>query len=465
MSSRLLPRVIALGVVGLPAGTATTALLAQPPGRHLAIVHGTVLTMADSVPIADGTVLIEGGRIVAVGPGRAVAIPAAARRIDATGRFVIPGLWDMHVHTAVPGGAPLLGLYLASGVTGVRDMGGDIATINRFRRRIGAGTLAGPRIIASGPYLQGGGAALPHLVVRTPTEAKIAVDALATLGADFVKVHELIPREAFFAVARAARGRGLPLAGHLQPDVTNEEAADSGQRSLEHLNGFASPCAAADSARLALAHPIHRYVLGTCTTADPEAGYRRIATRPTWVTPTLVVLEMAAALPRHRLPSDSLRHYLPASLREAMAAALEIPADMPPDASVLGLALWERRLAVVSGLHRRGVPILAGTDAPLPNGIPGFGLHDELEALVRAGLSPYEALGSATREPGRYFATDSIGTLRPGAVADLVVLDANPLATIRNTRRIRLVVAAGRVISAARATALRRAAIRAARSH
>jgi imidazolonepropionase-like amidohydrolase len=441
------------------------SLHAQQPVRRsppIAIVHATVLTMADSVPIRDGTVLIDRARIVAVGPGRSVAIPAGSRIIDATGKFVIPGLWDMHVHTAVPGGEPLLGLFIAHGVTGVRDMGGDLATIKRWRARIRAGTLAGPRIVASGPYVQGGSAALPHFVVRTPGEARAAVDSLARLGADFVKVHEMVPREAFFALARAARDHGLFLAGHLQSGVMNEEAADSGQRSLEHLNGFANSCSPADSVRLSAAYSLHLATLGECSTVDQSSVYRHIAARPTWVTPTLVALEMIAALPGERLPSDTLQHYLSPTLREAMAAALEIPTDMPADANVLGRALWNKRLDVVRGLAANGVPLLAGTDAPLPNSIPGFGFHTELEELVRAGLSPWEALRAATVEPAHYFATDSIGTIRAGAVADLVVLDANPIDDIRNTRRISLVVAAGRLFSAEARRALETRAIRAA---
>lgn len=448
-------------VLALP-GVRASAQTPPPPPRAIAIVHATVITMADSVPLRDGTILVERDRIVAVGPNGSVRIPAKARIIDAAGKFVLPGLWDMHVHAAVPGGEPLLGLYLANGVTGVRDMGGDLATIRRWRRKIRSGTLAGPRIVASGPYLQGGPAALPHFVVRTPEEARAAVDSLARLGADFVKVHELVPPAAFFALARAARSRGLVLAGHVQPGVTNEQAADSGQRSLEHLNGFINPCSAADSLRLAAAHPLHRYALGECGTADQRPGYRHLATLPTWVTPTLVALEMVAALPGDKLASDTLAHYLPAVLREAMAAALEIPTDMPADAGVFGRMLWSKRLEVVRGLAGAGVGLLAGTDAPLPNSIPGFGLHAELEALVRSGLSPWEALRAATAEPARYFATDSIGSIRAGGVADLVVLDANPLIEIRNTRSIAWVVAAGRVYSASGLDRLKVTALRAA---
>ena len=460
-----LRRALALFAVALaaPAHAQQAGSETVPPRRPLAIIHATIHTMNDSVPIRDGTVVVDGGRIVSVGAGSTIKVPANARVIDAAGKFVIPGLWDMHVHTAVPDGAGLLGLYIANGVTGVRDMGGDFAVIRRWRDEIRGGRRAGPRIVASGPYVQGGDAALPHFVARTPEQAQAAVDSLARLGVDFVKVHALVPRDAFFALARAARVRGLPLAGHLQSDVTVEEAADSGQRSLEHLDGFLNPCSAADSVRLSAAYPLDRFVLGECSTNDQTPVYRHIAARPTWVTPTFVALEMLAALPKERLPSDTLAHYLPPTLRAAMAAALEIPPDMPSDASVLGRALWTKRLEVVRGLAQSGVPILAGTDAPLPNSIPGFGMHAELEALVRSGLSPWRALRTATAEPARYFASDTVGTVCKGCVADLLVLNADPLRDIRNTRRIALVVADGRAYTPAALAALRESALRAAR--
>jgi hypothetical protein len=154
---------LAAALAGAPAHAQQAGSPTVPPRRPLAIIHATIHTMNDSVPIRDGTVVVDGGRIVSVGSGSTVKVPANARVVDASGKFVIPGLWDMHVHTAVPDGASLLGLYVANGVTGVRDMGGDFAVIRRWRDEIRGGKRAGPRIVASGPYVQGGDAALPHL--------------------------------------------------------------------------------------------------------------------------------------------------------------------------------------------------------------------------------------------------------------------------------------------------------------
>ena len=429
----------------------------------LVVAHVAVVDVTRGALNKDQTVEIEDGRIASVRPSAGSAVPEGAQVVDGSGKFLIPGLWDMHVHTAVPAGESLLGLYIANGVTGVRDMGSDLATNRAWSKRIEAGTLIGPRIVASGPYLQGGDAALPHYVVRTPDEGRAAIDSLARSGADFVKLHEMIPPEAFFAVARAARERGLVIAGHLQTGVTNEQAVDSGQRSLEHLKGFPNSCSRADSVRLSAAHPIQRYVLGECSTVEQTAVYRYIATRSAWVTPTIMALEMMAALPSERLPSDTLVHYIPKMLLQAMAAALEIPSDMPADANAIGRALYRKQLEVVGRMARSGVRLLAGTDAPLPNSVPGFGLHSELEGMVAAGLTPWEALRTATIEPSRYFAADSVGRICVGCVADLVVLEADPRADIRNTRRISMVVARGKTYGAKERAAMKTSAITAAR--
>jgi imidazolonepropionase-like amidohydrolase len=287
------------------------------------------------------------------------------------------------------------------------------------------------------------------------------VDSLVGLGVDFIKLHEMVPPDAFFALARAARTRGITLAGHLNAGVTVEQAADSGQKSLEHLSGFLNPCSAADSVRLSAAHALVRYTMSECGSGDQSSVYRHMAASRTWVTPTLVALEMMAALPGPP-PADSLARYEPKFLREAMAAALELPPDMPANSRELGYALWGKRLQVVKALQQNGVHLLAGTDAPLPNSIPGFGMHAELEAMVRAGLTPLEALRTATVEPARYFAADSLGGLCAGCVADLVLLTADPLKDIRNTTRISRVIANGRVYTTADLAALREQALKAA---
>jgi imidazolonepropionase-like amidohydrolase len=416
----------------------------------VAVTHVTVVDVAAGRGLPDMTVVVDRGRIRSVGPSASLATPADARTLDGRGRFLIPGLWDMHVHTDAPSGRAMLALYVANGVTGVRDMAGDWATLQRWRREIDAGTLVGPRIIASGPYLDGRAPPIPHITVRTVADARAAVDSLARLGVDFVKVHSAVPRDAFFEAARRARERHLAIAGHLSSNVTVEEASDAGQRSLEHLLGFANRCTPADSTLFARADVLRRIIFGRCTSLDQTNVYRHLSRNGTWVTPTMTAAYEFAILPERALPTDSLAPYVSDSLR---AYLVQIFADTPTDSAVdaaLGKRMFAKRLETLGAIARAGVSILAGTDAPMRNATPGFGLHEELSYLVQAGLTPLAALRAATLEPARYFgALDSLGTIAPGKVADLVLVDADPLADIRNARRISAVIARGRVYAGA----------------
>ena len=420
----------------------------------IAIAHATVIDPAAGSTRPDMTVLVRGTRIQAVGASQSVRVPAGARTIDATGKFLIPGLWDMHVHTDVPGGRALLGLFVANGVTGVRDMDGELARLRQFQREIAAGSLPGPRMVVSGPYIAGQRVPLPHVLVRTPEDAVVAVDSLARLGVDFVKVHNGMPPAAYFAVAREARRRKMVFAGHVFPPVTPLQASDSGQRSLEHLSGFPNVCAGDDSAVIAGGSPLQRFLLGACTRDDQGRTFARLAANRTWITPTLIV--QTEVVNPGVVPNDSLIHYFGDSLQALWQLMLPPPPmPVPPAVTAAGTRLFEKRLALVKALHDAGVPILAGTDAPLRASPPGFAIHDELALLVRAGLTPLEALRAATSNAASYFAAaDSLGSVAAGRVADLVLLDANPLADIANTRRISAVLANGRVYDEAGRLAL-----------
>ena len=408
----------------------------------VAITHVTVIDVAPREPTSrsDITVVVDGQRISALGPATDTPVPPGARVIDGRGKWLIPGLWDMHVHSVVPTGRELLSLYVANGVTGVRDMGGDFAVVRRWRDEIARGTLVGPRIVAAGPYLEGHDSPIAHLEVHTPTDARRAVDSLSTLGVDFVKVHSALPRETFFAAAREARAKHLAVAGHLSRNVTVTEASDSGQRSLEHLLGFVNVCSPAESVAFANVDPLRRAVFGGCTSQHQDTVYAHLARNATWVTPTLATSYEFAMLPKHELPGDTLARFVSDSLRVYLTRIFDAPPSLPPDADVVGRRLFRKRYELVLGLHRAGVPILAGTDSPMRNVPPGFGLHHELTELVRAGLTPGEALRAATYEPARYFeALDSLGTIAPGKLADLVLLDANPLERIENARQQHIV--------------------------
>ena len=350
----------------------------------------------------------------------------------------------MHVHAVVPGGRALLPLYVANGVTGVRDMASEWDTVRAWRREIARGALVGPRIVSSGPYLEGGDVPVPHLLVRAPADAAPAVDSLVRLGVDFVKVHGQLSRETYFAIARAARARGVPFAGHVPRAVGAADASDSGQRSLEHLLTVPNACTPAERTALAPRFPVQG-ALGGCAAEGREPLVARLARNGTWVVPTLVAAVEIAEWPNRALPGDSVARYLPDTLRRFVAAFFPMPPGVPAGADSVGRALFRKRVETVGALHRAGVRVMAGTDAPLRNSPPGFGLHEELLHLVRAGLTPHEALRAATLEPARYFgALDSLGTVEVGKVADLVLLDADPLADVRNAARTAVVVAGGR---------------------
>jgi imidazolonepropionase-like amidohydrolase len=386
---------------------------------------------------------------VAVGPARTTRVPAGARRVDGRGKFLIPGLWDMHVHTVTFGGRELLALYVVNGVTGVRDMAGDWPTLRSWRREIAQGRLLGPRIVASGPYLEGGDVPIAHILTRTPDEGRAGVDSLVKLGVDFVKVHGQLTRETYFAIARRARERGIPFAGHVSRAVGASFASDSGQRSIEHLLAIPAPCTPAESIALQPRFPVQG-ALGRCSSQPLDSLYARLVRNQTWVTPTFVAQYEVSIWPRHEVPGDSLAHYLPDSLRRYVAQIFPMPDSIPASADSVGSAMFAKRLAQVATMRASGVGVLTGTDAPLRNSPPGFGLHEELTLLVRGGMSTFEVLRAATWEPARYLGIlDSAGSVATRRFADLVLLDANPLTDIRNTRRIALVIANGRLVEPA----------------
>ena len=444
--TRIIARVSALmAVAALVASGAPRAAGAQ---TAIAFTGVTVIDGRDSLPRREQTVIVRGKRIVSVAPSGSTTVPAGARVIDGRGKYLVPGFWDMHVHTAIAGGRDLLSLYIANGVTGVRDMAGDWATITKWRREISRGQVVGPRIIASGPYLEGGDVPIPHLLTRNAAEGRAGVDSLVALGVDFIKVHSQMTPEAYFAIARRARERGIVFAGHVPRTVGSEAASDSGQKSIEHLLAIPVDCTPSDSVALQPRFPVQS-ALGRCSSEDLGPLYAKFVRNGTYVTPTFTAQVEVAVWPTHAVPGDSLAHYLPRAVRDYVAKIFPMPDSIPPNADSVGRAVLAKRLRQVAAMQQAGVHILTGTDAPLRNSPPGFGLHEEMALLARGGMSPYEVLRAATIEPARYFGMlDSAGTVEPGRFADLVLLDANPLENIDNTRRIAAVVANGRLFAA-----------------
>ena len=270
------------------------------------------------------------------------------------------------------------------------------------------------------------------------------MDSLVRLGVDFVKVHSQLTRETYFAIARRARERRIPFAGHVPRVVGSADASDAGQRSIEHLLAIPAPCTPAESIALAPRFTVQG-ALGRCSSKDLGPLYERfVGTTPGSRRRSSPIRSRLAGggpcrrLARALLPADSLRSYV--------AEIFPMPDSIPPCADSVGRAMFAQALAQVAAMRRAGVRVLAGTDAPLAYSPPGFGLHEELTLLASGRPVASESSRAATLEPARYFGMlDSLGRVAPGQLADLVLLDANPLRDIRNTRRIAAVVANGRL--------------------
>ena len=399
-------------------------------GNGLAITHVTVIDCTGAVAKPNSTVVITSGHITAVGPSDGISIPAGSRVVDGSGKFVIPGLWDMHGHLtdATEDAFPLL---IMNGVTGVRDMGGDIVQIDRWRSEIENGTRVGPHIIRAGPFVDGPKEGVTNrLTVRTPDEARQAVRKLKADGVDFIKVHNALPPEAFFALMGEARKEHIPVAVHLPKGVSSAEASDAGVASLEHIETINE---SALWRKGATAKTVEQAVDENLGPAGQEL-FQRLAKNGTWYVPTLVAYERGFLL----WSNDP----------EALKPRLEV---------------LRKQITLVGMMRQAGVPIMAGSDFSDWGTVPGIDLHNELALLVEAGFSPLEALQSATLNPAKFLGkTDTFGTIQVGRVADVVLLDMNPLEDISHTRKINAVVLGGKFfpLASIRAQALQDAAKR-----
>jgi imidazolonepropionase-like amidohydrolase len=393
--------------------------------ESVSITNVTVIDVVTGGKRTGVTVLTQGDRITAIGPK--VVIPRGTSRLSGKGKFLIPGLWDMHSHHQGTG-AECLDLFVAKGVVGTRDMGGDADFILPLRERVNSGSLFGPEIIAAGPIVDDAPADFPYrLRVRNAQEALKAVHDLKRLGVDFIKVHDHTPRDVFFAVAAEAPKVGLTFAGHVPSTVTIEEAADAGIRSIEHLSNY--------------------NVFGECMTGEEyrAAGCRRLfgklAAKDVWQTPTMAFFQTipdvfsGTPLAHSEYASDSLLE-----LTHRNIEASHVPAKTLDKYRLAG----QISLRAIHDLQLTGNRFLAGCDGL----VPGFCLHDELEWFTRAGFSPLEALQTATIDPARFLGReDSQGTVEVGKRADLVLLDADPSVDIRNITRISGVILRGRLMT------------------
>lgn len=377
----------------------------------------------------------------------------------------------MHGHVVVWGMEEvLMPLNIANGITGFREMWGVTTELKRVREAVRAGTMVGPRFVFAGNIVDGWPPTRPgEVVVRTPEEGRHAVDSLVEAGAEFIKVYSLLDSASFTAIAERGRERGIPIAGHVPMSVSASYAAAQGQHSTEHLEGVMVGCSREESAIVARRQGWLRDRQRDSAAASPLMGeirnvqstilasfdvqrcdrlLRSLAARGMYQVPTMAVLRGISHLGDPAVVVAARTRYLPPAVRDMWDMIGRDTTFTRDSSSFRVYNRLEQR--VVGRIAALGVPVLAGTDSPNPNTYPAFGLHDELELLVGAGFSPLNALRAATINPARYFAaTDTMGTIAIGKVADIVLLGGNPLRNIRNTRAIRTVIANGRLFDRA----------------
>ena len=437
----------------------------QPAAEVVAFTHAAVVDPGGAVAARDRTVVVTGDRITEIGVTGQVRIPPGARVVDATGKYLIPGLWDMHAHIFTHRGGAFFPLYAVAGVTAVRDMNTVVpmAEIEEHRRRLAEGTLIGPRLIAvAGPLIAGpaaGGRFPPQSVVGTPAEARAAVVARKQMGVDFIKPHGGLSRELLLAIVDEARRQGLPVAGHAPgpPD----EASDAGLRSIEHNTGvrMSSDRRAPELRKQnAAATPepgvgfviqnLRRRARATFDEQTAQPLFAKFRANDTWLVPTLVQGLVWQYLADGRVPYPDWLRYMPRSFTASWKTAPGFENPSPQDL-VEGHNDLRMSIEIVAAMRRAGLKLMAGTDAngPFPSLIPGISLHEELRLFVEAGYTPAEALRAATLAPAQFLGREKdFGTIAPGKVADLVLLDADPLADIRNTQKIQAVMLNGRLL-------------------
>jgi hypothetical protein len=477
------------------------------PQRHsapLALTHVSVVSVKTGQIALDQTLLTDGKHITAVGSYSTVIVPPGIRQVDGRGAFLIPGLWDMHVHLAGNQETRTIDfpLFIANGVTGVRDMWGDCTTpcasgdlrdtsgyappasvVRKWKQDVANGLLLGPRVVAASNVFDGVSYWPGSRVIRDTAEAREAVQDAADKGVDFIKPYSSLDAQSYFMVLRTARRLGLPVAGHLPSQVSLATASDSGQRSIEHLGGVFVPCSR-DTTGLGVAR---KRVAEDTVPSTKWAAYRAatelmsgrfhaakcadlfayLGRNGTWMTPTLTVLRSFAMEADSGFRADSRVRYTPSRLRSTWNPGKDFRMrGVTRDFYSARRTSFKSAKKAVKALSVAGVPILAGSDVRNAFVFPGFGLHDELLLLVEAGLSPREALEAATLSPARFLnATDSMGTIEAGKLADLVLLKGNPLKDIQNTQRILGVVAGGRYFDRGSLDSLLTSAAAAAQQH
>lgn len=418
---------------------------AKAADQAIAFVGVNVVPMDRDRVLANQTVVVRHGKIVSVAPATAAFIPKGARRIEGRGRWLMPGLAEMHGH--VPGPEDpiyrddMLFLYVANGVTTVRNMAGNASHL-ALRDRIASGELLGPTLYTASPWLSAAAAG-------TPDKARQAVHDYRAARYDLIKIGS-VPRDAYLAMAQAAHAINMPFGGHIPEEVRLADALDSRQASIDHLDRYVEflvPEGADIRGR-----PSGFFGSGWVQFADerriPQA-VRRTILAGTWNVPTLSLVEHLASpeAPEAMIAWPEMR-YMPQRVLDGWVKAKRDFAARPDFQPQAVRRLVELRRRLVRELHAEGALLALGSDAPQFFNVPGFSVHHEMRMMRAAGLTPYQVLATGTREAARYFGVDArFGTIAPGQRADLILLTANPLEQLANVERRAGVMVRGRWIS------------------
>ena len=460
----------------------SVTLSASPVTAHaatpLAITNVTVIDATGAGAQADMTVIIVGDRITGIDKANCIIVPKGARVLDGRGKYLIPGLWDMHVHIR---DERFLELFTAYGVTGVRHMFTppltSTSSIKKLQAEIDAGKRSGPRIIAAFHAIDGAKpvAAGDKISVKNAKDAQDAVRKLKADGEDFIKVYSNLSREAYFAILdEANRGpRKLAVAGHVPHAVSAAEASDRGQKSIEHAYSVLLGCSTKeeqlrkdllglvaggrlDKVDAATAWRIHVQAIQSYDDRKATALFEKFAKNGTWQVPTLTVRRAWSSLHDPTFTNDERKKNLPNGIgllwtHTVDKGVVKLPL-MGVELNMVDIQnqkiLFRAYLKLVKSMHDAKVKLLAGTDTPIPYCFPGSGVHDELELLVEAGMTPLEAIQTATRNPAEYLERlKDLGTIEKDKIADLVLLETDPLKDIRNMRKIAAVVVRGTYLS------------------
>src|SRR5580704_7891786 len=432
-------------------------LAGTAPERSIAFTHVDLIDATVTPAHPDMTVVITGHKIASIAKSASAKIPGNSQIIDVHGKYLIPGLWDMHVHQIfgdwIPEDekiTPLL--FVANGITGVRDMGGDLEPLKKWRARAASGEMIAPRMVISGPMLDGPVPRFPSSApVKDAADGTRVVDELKKQGVDFIKIQSFIPRDGYFAAADEANKLGIVFVGHVPDAVRALEASNAGQKSIEHLTGVFEGCSTVeDELMKAPRGPGRGRFLSTYDPAKARALIALFVKNKTWQVTTLYWESDEWLIEDTNTGVDPLAKYAPLAWKERTWPMFtkDIAADWDTDPHTDREKFVEAETKMVNEMNKAGVPILAGTDTAAGVRVyPGFSLHEELELIARAGLTNMQTLQAATRNAGEFLGLTDTGTIEKGKRADLVLLDANPLEKISNTKKIRAVVLNGRYFS------------------